>query len=377
MTGAGHSEVVVVAKSAASAILEIDEEVVINHGPPHPFSIRFWTNYDSKFDTATPTKFCAEGRGPADNLDDAGQRFVNAARAGSSLLAFIANADIGPLKPELIFDASPDRTEHEYLQIVQPDPPLVAIPNRRIDIEAVTAAGSALAAHPELIRLRRAIVQYSMALSFWAPGQEIQCLAHLYMGVEALTKAQLNYYLSTHRINQEDLVHEWKIDKKHLDAAVRLRLIFHGDQDTYAIAKKLSDGFEHGYLEYADMYSPAREVVVRTARHLRRAALEMLGLECRILSRLLGKDFDAPKGPLALVQYLRGVLIGPPEKLAASDERYPLMQLKNWEIKSVTRNGDGQYSFTPKSVFTAKLGDGISFQPQRFEVWDGSTIIDI
>lgn len=373
MIGAGHAVVVVVAKASASAILERDEEVVISHDT---FSVRFWTDYGGKFDTPVPTKFCAEGRGPAVDLNDAGRRFVNAARAGSCLLAFVVNADIGLLQPELIFDASPDRSEHEYLQIVQPDPPLLAIPNRRIDVEAVTAVGQALARHPESIRIRRTIAQYAMALGFWAPGQEIQSLAHLYMGVEALTKAKLKHYLRTQQIDTDELVQKWKIDIKKLDSEVRLRLIFHDDRDAYKSAKKVSDAFEHGFLEYDEMQAPARDVVVRTARHLRRAILEMLDLEFCINERLLGKDFDAPKGPLALVQYLRGFLVGPLENLAAADERYPLMQLRERGIKSVARGADGKFSFGTNDVFTAKLGEGVIFKPGRYEIWDGSVIID-
>jgi hypothetical protein len=92
-----------------------------------------------------PLHFCAEGRGPAEGLDDAGKRFANAARAGSTILALVANADLGLLEPELIFDASPDRDQHEFLQIVLPEKPLRAIPNRRIEVEAVSAVGAALA----------------------------------------------------------------------------------------------------------------------------------------------------------------------------------------------------------------------------------------
>ena len=261
-----NKEVVVVAKSSASAIFEPDAEVTMNFDPGSgAFAVRFWTNYGGKFDLPVPLHFCAEGRGPSEGLADAGQRFANAARAGSAILALVANADLGLLEPELIFDASPDRDQHEFLQIVLPEKPLRAIPNRRIEVEAVSAVGTALATHPELVRLRRAIAQYDLALSLWQPGHKIQCLAHLYMGAEALTKARLRQHMAAHRLDEDELIVEWKIERKQLDAEVRRRLIFSEDQEAYAKAKAVSDGLEHGFSEYHEMQVPAREVVVRTA----------------------------------------------------------------------------------------------------------------
>lgn len=87
---------IVVAKAAASAIFEPGEHLAMNfEGPPGTFTVKFWTNYGGKFDVPVPLNFCAEAKGPADNLDDAGKRFGNAARAASTILALVANADLG------------------------------------------------------------------------------------------------------------------------------------------------------------------------------------------------------------------------------------------------------------------------------------------
>jgi hypothetical protein len=348
-----HHVVVVVAKSSASAIFELGQQFVMNfEGAPGTFAVKFWTNYGGKFEIPVPLNFCAEARGPAEGLEDAGRRFANAARAGSTILALVANADLGLLQPELIFDASPDRDLHEFLQIIIPEPPLRAVPNRRIDVEAVSAVGSALSVHPELIRIRRAIAQYALALSLWQPGHEIQCLAHLYMGVEALTKAQLRQHLQANSLSEDALVQHWGIEKKRLDGEVRRRLIFLEDQEAYAKAKAVSDGLEHGFSEYEEMQAPARDVVVATAKHLRRAILDMLSLEERVRDRLLGEDFREPRGPVTLVRYLRGTLSGPAEGLAMADQLYPVMEWRG-SIKSVIRGEDGKYSFTTDEACTA------------------------
>jgi hypothetical protein len=373
-----NKEVVVVAKSSASAIFEPGAEVAMNFETrPGTFAVRFWTNYGGKFDIPVPLHFCAEGRGPAEGLDDAGKRFANAARAGSTILALVANADLGLLEAELIFDASPDRDQHEFLQIVLPEKPLRAIPNRRIEVEAVSAVGAALATHPELVRIRRAIAQYALALSLWQPGHEIQCLAHLYMGVEALTKARLRRHMEAHGlVKEDDLTEEWQIKRTQLDAEVRRRLIFLEDQQAYAKAKRVSDGLEHGFSEHDEMHAPAREVVVRTAQYLRQAILDMLNLERGMRERLLGPDFNDPRGPVALIRYLRGTLSGPATGLAMADQLYPLMQWRGG-IKSVTRGEDGKYSFATDEGFTAKVGQGVTFTPATYEIWDGSSIKEL
>ena len=66
-------------------------------------------------------------------------------------------------------------------------------------------------------------------------------------------------------MDEDELIVEWKIERKQLDAEVRRRLIFSEDQEAYAKAKAVSDGLEHGFSEYHEMQVPAREVVVRTA----------------------------------------------------------------------------------------------------------------
>lgn len=361
-----------VAKSCASAILEPGQQLVMTfEGEPGAFSVTYWTEYGGGFEVPAPLKLCAEGRGPAYSLEDAVQRFANAARGGSTILALVANADLGILNPEIVFDASSERDQHEFLQIISPEHPLRAVPNRRVNVEDATSVSKALSAHPEILRLRRAMAQYSIALGLWNPGHEIQCLAHLYMGIEALTKAHLRQHLADHGLNEDQLVKEWKIDRKRLDAEVRYRLLFHEDRDAYTKAKAVSDGLEHGYSEYGEMRLPAREVIVRTAHHLRRSIVDMLKLDDELRVRL--QSIGEPRGPIILVRYLRGILSGQADNLPAADQRYPIMEWRGG-LNTVTQGADGRYSFTTNEAFTPKLGEGVSFSSIRFEIWDGSSI---
>ncbi len=102
----------------------------------------------------------------------------------------------------------------------------------------------------------------------------------------------------------------------------------------------------------------------------------MLKLEERLHDRLTSEDFNEPRGPITLVRYLRATLSGPADKLAMSDQLYPIVEWRGG-LKSVVRGADGKYDFTTNEGFTTKLGEGITLTPIRFEIWDGSSIQDV
>jgi hypothetical protein len=231
----------------------------------------------------------------------------------------------------------------------------------------------ALAAHPERSRLLRATVQYVEALRSWSPGHEIACLAHLYMGVEALTKAVLREHLRRTGGSEDQLLVNWQVGRKQLDSEVRRRLIFQGDEQCFNKARAVSDGLEHGFTDFSVMRKPAYEVIVQTAEYLRRAIIVLVDLDPSLVERVLGRKYNTPRGPLKLVHYMRGTLIGKPEQLAATEQLYPIFEWST-KLKDVQIGEDGSYGFVPDQTLTAKLGKDVKFHLTSFEVWDGSTI---
>jgi hypothetical protein len=310
---------VMVARARASAVFYPETSFSMDYVPPgeDPFKLRFSTTYQGGFEVPAPKDFWVEARGPATDLHHAHELFGNAALEVSSIIALAANASMGLLEPELVFDASPETNEHEFLQISVYDAPLTAVPGRRIDVGIVAALVSALAGHQERKRLLRATVQYVEALRSWRPGHEISCLAHLYMGVEALTKAVLREHVRRTGRSEDQLLVDWQVERTRLDSEVRRRLIFQGDEECFTKAREVSDGVEHGFTDFNDMRKPAYEVVVKTAEYLRRAIIELVDLDPSVVERALGPKYDTPRGPLNLVRYIRGTLIGKPEQLAA------------------------------------------------------------
>jgi hypothetical protein len=244
---------IMVARTRASAVFYPGDSfsvTVSNAG--EPFSLLFKTTYLEGFDAPVPKDFWVEARGTAKDVRHAAELFGNAAMQISSLIAITANASMGVLEPELIFDATAGSKEHEFVQTFVADPPLTIVPGRRINIDLLRAVLRALDTHPERPRIHRATVQYVEALQAWHPGREITCLAHLYMGVEAITKAVLREHLRKSSRCEDESAIEWNVDddaklkrRKGIDSEARKRLIFRDDEECYRKARRVSDAFDH------------------------------------------------------------------------------------------------------------------------------------
>jgi hypothetical protein len=66
-------------------------------------------------------------------------------------------------------------------------------------------------------------------------------------------------------------------------------------------------------------------------------------------------------------------LAGEPASFAKSGQRYPFF-IWTSKIDRVTVDEIGQFGFFPQDKLTAQLGEGVSFKPARYEVWDGSVV---
>jgi hypothetical protein len=217
---------VVVARAHASAIFYPGERFEINfaHADWEPFRLVFQTRYDEAgYDAPVPRDLWVDIRGRAPDLPNAAHVFVNAAAEISNIIVLGVNATMGRLEPELVFDASPETNVHEFLQSFMPDWPLVPVPGRKIDVHAIGTLIGAVNSHQERSRVMRAIAQYTEALRSWRPGNEIPCLAHLYMGVEAISKALSRDYLKRIGGTEDALAIEWGV--KHAEKLTQRRML--------------------------------------------------------------------------------------------------------------------------------------------------------
>jgi hypothetical protein len=338
--------------------------------------LMFRTTYVEKgYDQPVPADLWVEITGKSPDMSQAVAALMGKAAEISATLAICANASMGQFETELVFDASPENQQHEFLQLFVPEWPLVPVPGRRIDIEVVSLVLNALAAHGEAPRISRAIAQYSEALSFWRPGREVSCLAHLYMGVEALSPAILRQHRKKLSKNNEQLAADWRVDQKRFENEARLRLIFDGDEECFGKARRASDAFEHGFLDYDAVRKLTQDALLRTAGYLRQAIFRTLELNENIFARLFDGTHSVPRGPLLLVRYLRGQMIGKVEDLAAETQQYPMVEIRS-SLATVRIDEDGMYGFSTEIKITPNIGQKAQFRPERFEIWDGSTIRD-
>lgn len=247
--------------------------------------IRLSSRYlECGFDHPVPGDLMAVVDADEDSIDDA-VTWVTAAYEIASIVSLATNAALSPLEAELAFDITAGISEREHFQRFMPTD-RGTYSSRRVPMDATVAFISAVARHRERNRLIRAITQYNQALLRWSMGNELLCVSHIFMGAEALKTACLRNHLEKLGISKEQLAHRWGFevarDRKveyFLDQQSRVRLVFHGDVLHHKIAKDVSDKFEHGLANGGALFKDAREALMPSAEHLRRAIIELSGVE--------------------------------------------------------------------------------------------------
>jgi len=361
---------VVVARAASGAYFMPDGYFRARQYPTKagPVEVLIRTHRENllDFDRPVPRGLFAEVRGGAESIYQALNEFTTAAQNLTPLIALSANAPIKNMQPELAFETTEGITRREYFQqFLLPErfypyrPRIVNGPATRDLLLSVTAS-------PHSERLLRAAAQYFHALQEWGPGQEIMALVHLYIAVEVLTPVALREYLAQYRIEKEQLAESWGVDINQLDSEVRRRLIFEGDGDTYLKVRKASDGFEHGFLDFHTIHATALDLRENTARYVRRAILKLARVPDGTIETLSKHPYAKPF-QLEYTKYLWGSLLGE-GSLARDDQLYPFVLWRSKASQKPWTDGpDPEIKF--EETFTMKLGDGITFEPRRIEVW--------
>lgn len=325
-----------------------------------------------------PGDLWIDARSPADSVENAVSVFGGITGTLTTIISFSTNAAIGDLEPELVFNNTRGLKTRDFLQSMVPGERPIVHAGRKVNLEVTLGLINAIEAHSEKDRIVRAISQYSLALRHWRWGHETLATAHLYIGIETLTKAVIRSRLAASDINQEQFARYLGIDPCSLDpcdslpaaieVAVRKRLLFQGDDQCYKDAKAASDGFEHGFMPFDEIRNKARAVRDKTAACLRKAILDLVAIENAYRDILLATPYDVPLGNWPVVKYIRGQLLGDSDNLASKGKEYPIMSWRS-TIKSVDFSESGRYDVKSEETLRARLGNGISFQRRSFEVW--------
>lgn len=370
---------VVVLRTPSGAVFQKGHSLLIHYGGSSgPRNVKFQTLYgDRGLGSETIIDLCIAVTGSAKDLQSAIHEFANTAQGATSIVSLGSNTPIEqPPIVELAYDVTPEFNEHDYFQRKMPELPVQILPGRRTDPASLTKLFEALGSHPKVNRLMRAAAHYNLALSYWQPGKELIALNHLWIAAETLTPVAQHRELKKHCVEEDGLYEKWQIDpqdkkanwKTKLAAEVRRRILFQGDDECYRLAKKASDGFEHGYMAFPVLHAHAGKSRDRTATYVRKAIFDLAGIEGTLLEALLRPPFDKPLERWRPDMQIWGKLTGSIEDLAPAGEEHPSME---WRTGTVTAKpiDDGKMSFHFQEKFKKRIGERATFTRKRFEVW--------
>ena len=293
--------------------------------------------------------------------------FANAGLALLPILTLSANAAIKSPEIEIAFESTEGLIERPYFQqhLSFEDDTIYSV--REISIKETSVLLTTVSSHLDGERIRRAANQYMLALDYWKYGIESLALAHLWMALEALTKARIRYELRKNNLFKEkELADKYSIGIKELDSFIRQSKILKGDEICYKKSKEASDGFEHGYLGYDSIRSLARNSRNDMARYIREEIFLLLDLEECIKNTLINGQFGEPLGYWPVAKYLRGKLTGDGPTLAKPGNVYPFI---NWQtILKSSALIDKTLTFTFEDNFQAVVAENIHFTFTSVEV---------
>ena len=222
--------------------------------------------------------------------------------------------------------------------------------------------------------MHRAINQYALALRHWRPGHEILAVAHLFIASEALTGVALTEELTRTGFDRAGLAGSWKVEPRALEAEVRRRIIFRGDDATHKSAKEASDGFEHGFLDFDRVRLLSSDVRDRVGMYLREAILEHSGASEGCRATLLASPRNVPLRSF-LTRYLWGEFVGEAEDLALPELQYPHFEWTS-RLDQFSRKGR-VVTMSPQETPTGRFSGDVQFTPTRVEIWGPEGLHDV
>lgn len=372
-----RNQYVIVIRAGSRLRFEPNERLQINVNiDGQNIVLTFQTRYiDEGFEALVPRELWIDARGPAVSLNSAVIAFTNAAMFFTTIISFCVNGDAGDCRFHIAYDNTPGQAEREFFEQFVEDERGMPHPSRRIKPSAITSVIDVLGSHTHTDRLRRAIIQYVLALKYWSKGEEILAVAHLYMGMETLVPVVRKNELDKHNYNTtQELADYWGIPLKELDSKIKKEILFEKDQECHRYAKKASDGVEHGFLGFDEIRPLAINIRDKTAEYLRRAIIKLLQLPAEVEQELLKSTYQKPIGTEGYIRYLRGYLLSNHDRLASEGNEYPLVEWR-FQVTSFTRTDNNELRLSISQDMTPRLGEGVTFRPESVEIYGPEGVI--
>ena len=378
---AAQPRFVCVFRAASAVRVRPDESIMLNFTDADVVTqVVVRTRYEPVASGVIPRELWVEivtsGQDLTDAIDKAHQRAASVV----AILSLIVNAGTDNLVLDRAFHASPERDDHEYLQNMILDETGLPKASRIVTDRFPPKILTALSTHARQDRLLRAIGQYELALRHWVPGHETLALAYLYMAMETLTPVATDAALAAHGGNRSALCKAWNVLPKtcpkcgevtgigNLDAEVRRRVLFEGNDALYKDAKRASDGFEHGFASFDDVHSSSLTHRNELGRLVRTAIIDALSLEPEDRDKLLGEPLSIPLPAVRIAKYVRATLMGEPTIWAMEGEAYPGFRLES-SITAVETDAVGRVTMQPSESLTPLLAPGVVASDLRLEMW--------
>jgi hypothetical protein len=360
----------VIAQSTSAAVFATGSSLILKNVQSQfgTVSLQFATQRGKLvgFSKPVPRSLCVEIVGCAPNLEAAIDEFVRVASAILPMVSLATNAPIYDLQVHLGYELRETAESRPFVQQFLLDGRVLPIAKRRVPVDECRSLISVLGSHQSRERLHRCCVHYFQALQNTQPDRETYALANLYFGVETITEVARTSFMLSNGLTKEQLLAHWGIELKVLDAEVRRRLVFQGDDATYKMAKEASDGLEHGYSPLKDIHVKARSILSKTAGYLRNAVMHYSGLEDSAVKVLTAEGYSTPC-ELHQAKYFWGTLSGGMGETAAEGELYPMLL---W--KSTPRELPSDFGEDPRLQFvetvSARVAEHVTLKPDRFEL---------
>lgn len=316
------------------------------------FELKIVTRTDKvkHIETPIPRELWIEVTGPAPSLDTAINIAALNANHYARQIAFGTNAWHGLLLVHLAYECTPGVRERIFFQNWVRDE--IGLPRVARDIDCglmVRLFAAIVQLTPQdRARVFRSIVQYTDALQHWKKGNELYALAHMYMGVEAITPVAIRSEVQRRGLaNRKELEralsgpppdslwlrvvgHFYRLAGGYipsgLDAWARRELIFCGDKETFSTAKRASDHLEHGLSPHHDVAYLAVQCLEKTAQYLRQAILNYLPLSNEDRKALQDSRYGKPMNVGGFDRQLHATIVCDEDEVAAPDQAYPFVK---------------------------------------------------
>jgi hypothetical protein len=326
------------------------------------------TSYETYGTGVLPRWLWIEVLGDAPTLSAARDVAIDTAEHMGSVMSVTMNAAIEHFLPTVAFDVTPGIQEHEYWQFVAP--PAVGLPRKARVLSAPNAIRvlTAYEGHPWRRSIDRSLASYREALIDLVPGRWLMSAVHAWMGMEALKRAAVEIELEVRGWTRAQLATAWNVRTRVLDNEGRRRLLFSGRGSLHDRCRTLSNQFEHADARVDSLHIAAQRDAAAIAGLLRRQLLRVMFHPRRVPRTLVARALARPFPSAELQRHFHAVLIGDVDSLAPPELQYPHVDVVTTPI-GVIYTPDARYTLQATSVFTFRLGPGVTQRDAREEIW--------